>query len=114
MYAECSFCLGKLSACYDFTELNCGHQFHQSCLWKFLASGLTRARNVCPLCRAVVVEKTSRSSCYSWCVYGGKRTRLQSSAGYIFCERCGLSFHMHCLLLGQSELRCCLNCLAVV
>jgi len=56
---ECVICLGSCEACEDaevlkhnWRRLNCGHQFHEHCIFEWL-----KKAQQCPMCRRHICEK---------------------------------------------------------
>ncbi len=50
---DCAICLDALSM-FPISELSCGHCFHIKCIKRILK--LDESLQVCPLCRAVIVD----------------------------------------------------------
>lgn len=50
---QCSICLSRLGQNDETSVLKCGHQYHATCIYRWL----DRA-NTCPMCRTSVRERT--------------------------------------------------------
>lgn len=49
---KCMICLEEYEDCEDLARLNCGHDYHFSCIKKWLL-----IKNACPICKASVTEE---------------------------------------------------------
>lgn len=49
----CPICFGKLGQDDETSKLKCGHQYHATCIYKWLDRAVT-----CPVCRTPVRDRT--------------------------------------------------------